>query len=38
MAVGQEDFKKILKEKGLKVTRQRLVVLEIGRASWRERV
>ena len=29
MAVGQEDFKKILKEKGLKVTRQRLVVLEV---------
>ena len=29
MTIGREDFKKILKEKGLKVTRQRLVVLEV---------
>lgn len=29
MAIGREDFKKLLKEKGLKVTRQRLVVLEV---------
>ena len=29
MAIGREDFKKILKKKGLKVTRQRLVVLEV---------
>lgn len=29
MAVCEEDFKKILREKGLKVTRQRLVVLEV---------
>ena len=29
MSIDKEDFKKILKEKGLKVTRQRLVVLEV---------
>lgn len=29
MTIDREDFKKILKEKGLKVTRQRLVVLEV---------
>ena len=29
MGIGREDFKKLLKEKGLKVTRQRLVVLEV---------
>ena len=29
MAIGREDFKKLLREKGLKVTRQRLVVLEV---------
>lgn len=29
MGIGREDFKKLLREKGLKVTRQRLVVLEV---------
>ena len=29
VAIGREDFKKLLREKGLKVTRQRLVVLEV---------
>jgi Fur family ferric uptake transcriptional regulator len=29
VVVGREDFIRILKEKGLKVTRQRLVVLEV---------
>lgn len=29
MVIGREDFKKILREKDLKVTRQRLVVLEV---------
>ena len=29
MAIDREAFKRLLKEKGLKVTRQRLVVLEI---------
>ena len=29
MAIDREEFKKLLKEKGLKVTRQRLVVLEV---------
>lgn len=29
VAIGREDFKKILKKKGLKITRQRLVVLEV---------
>ena len=29
VGIGREDFKKLLKEKGLKVTRQRLVVLEV---------
>ena len=29
MAISQEEFKKLLKEKGLKVTNQRLLVLEV---------
>lgn len=29
MKVNKEDFKRLLKEKGLKMTRQRLVVLEV---------
>lgn len=29
ISIDREDFKKILKEKGLKVTRQRLIVLEV---------
>ena len=29
VAIDREEFKKLLKEKGLKVTRQRLVVLEV---------
>ena len=29
MAISQEEFKKLLKEKGLKVTNQRLRVLEV---------
>ena len=29
MKVDRESFKKLLKEKGLKMTRQRLVVLEV---------
>ena len=34
MSISQEKFKKMLKEKGLKVTNQRLLVLEVlGRQS-----
>ena len=29
VVVGREDFKRILREKGLKVTKQRLIVLEV---------
>ena len=29
MKIDREDFKRLLKEKGLKMTRQRLVVLEV---------
>ena len=29
MAISQEEFKKLLKEKGLKVTNRRLLVLEV---------
>ena len=29
LKVNKEDFKRLLKEKGLKMTRQRLVVLEV---------